>query len=78
MIEMNMNGVRGKEPQHIEDAKQIASELMDRFSLGEQNEILSLVSGLILETRQKRVNHLQSELEELKESINHLTKNLSV
>ena len=73
-----MNGVRSKGPQHIEDAKQIASELMDRFSLHEQNEVLSLVLDLILETRQKRVDHLQCELEELKASINHFTKNLSV
>jgi len=78
MKEMNMNGVRSKGPQHIEDAKQIASELMDRFSLHEQNEVLSLVLDLILETRQKRVDHLQCELEELKASINHFTKNLSV
>ena len=78
MKEMDMNGVRSKGPQHIEDAKQIASELMDRFSLHEQNEVLSLVSDLILETRQKRVDHLQCELEELKASINHFTKNLSV
>lgn len=78
MTEMNMNGARSQEPQHVEAANQFASELMDRFSLTEQNEILFFVSERILQTRQKRLEHLHAELEELKASVNDLAQKLSV
>ena len=65
-------GLTTKQPEHLEIATKMASVIIERFNVNEQNDCVKLITNLVKERREIMIKEMEDNLSRIRASYQQL------